>query len=210
MISTRSLAPTFIAAACATGFMCSPSSESPSSESGTNRSSRMVQVSTSAPVSDVRPVVTPQPVQTQVRVAPRPLPLPDLPARPDVGVASSKPTSSSNPRKAAWLGETFRCRAISTTRFRKCRFEETGDGIRIRFKKADIACDEVVFDENGDPKTLNKCRSNWLRIPSKNPLRTDSARKVWSGSKKGWRWKSDRQPYCCPGIWLEAPPSLRH
>lgn len=117
-----------------------------------------------------------------------------------------------------WLDRDFSCRAISTTRYRTCRFEVADDGrVRLRFRHADITCEDVRFDEAGDPAALNDCRARWLRIPRDNPLvraddaRDPTARRAWAGSTHGWRWTSDGEAYCCPGLWIlepreEAPP----
>ncbi|MCP4600917.1 MAG: hypothetical protein GY847_10375 [Proteobacteria bacterium] len=162
------------------------------------------------------PQVAPQPVPPSSSVAhprqvePSHAPLPDLPAQPGVEIPQVQGTTPGDRRKKVWLEETFRCRAISTTRLRKCRFEKTESGNRLRFKKADITCKDAVFDENGDPIMLTGCRSNWLKIPAKNKLKSDRAKKLWSGSFKGWKWKSDKEKYCCPGIWLEAPAALQN
>ncbi len=128
-----------------------------------------------------------------------------LPATPQ-GLAG---VSNHGGRRDIWLSEPFRCRAISTVRLRKCRFEETDNGHQLRFNKKDVICDDVVFDESGDPSELRGCHSSWLRVPSNNKLRPDNARRIWSGSHRGWSWKgSGGGRYCCPGLWLEAPKSL--
>ena len=111
-------------------------------------------------------------------------------------------------RREIWLNESFRCKAISSTRLRRCRFEQTRAGYRLRFPMSDVTCEGVTFDERGDPERLTGCRGAWLRVPATNRLRPNRDRRVWSGSHSGWRWKGDRQPYCCPGLWLEAPESL--
>lgn len=152
------------------------------------------------------PALTPQ--DQPPKAAPAPPPPADLPARPGVVVNTTPVRSAAEARKRAWLTEEFRCRAISTVRFRKCRFEETGTGHRLAFQKRDVVCDDVSFDENGDPRELVGCRSSWLKVPASNRLKTDRNRTVWSGSHKGWRWKGDGERYCCPGLWLEAPKSL--
>ena len=139
-------------------------------------------------------------------------PLP-LPAPPVAEIAApAEPSSGSEParRRQTWLNESFRCKAISTTRLRRCRFERTERGHRLSFPVADVTCENVIFDERGDPERLTGCRGAWLRVPAKNRLRPDRERRVWSGSHSGWSWKGDRQPYCCPGLWLEAPESLSH
>jgi hypothetical protein len=108
-----------------------------------------------------------------------------------------------------WASSRFRCRAISTTRLRTCRLEQTPTGLSITFPIADLTCDEVVFDEAGDPSELRGCRSTWLRVPANAALKRSRAGDVWSGSHSGWRWPSDGEKYCCPGLWLEAPAALR-
>jgi hypothetical protein len=113
-------------------------------------------------------------------------------------------------RRSAWLTEPFRCRAISTVRFRRCRFEETDTGVRLKFngKSKDVVCDDTEFDADGNPSQLVGCRSSWLRIPRNNPLSVDKTGNIWSGSTSGWRWKGGEK-YCCPGLWIEAPASLK-
>jgi hypothetical protein len=112
-------------------------------------------------------------------------------------------------RREIWASSRFRCRAISTTRLRTCRFERTPTGLSIKFPIADLTCDEVVFDEAGDPSELRGCRSTWLRVPPNALLKRNRAGDVWSGSQAGWRWPSDGEKYCCPGLWIEAPAALR-
>lgn len=141
-----------------------------------------------------------------------PLPSPPLPLAPpvaEIAAPSATPArAAADRRREAWLGSWFRCKAISTTRLRRCKFEATADGHTLRFQMSDVVCDDVVFDENGDPSRLTGCRGAWLRVPATARLRPDRAHRVWSGSHSGWRWGSDGQKYCCPGIWLEAPASL--
>jgi hypothetical protein len=110
-------------------------------------------------------------------------------------------------RRAAWLEGPFRCRAISTTRLRTCRFA-LGDGATaITFPVADLTCRETIFDGNGDPQELRGCASRWIRVPSIIRLKR-GAHDLWSGSHSGWRW-GDGEAYCCPGVWIEAPAALR-
>ncbi len=162
----------------------------------------------------VQPVVPKEVQQQQVAsqpVAPVPVPppaLPDLPARPEAQIATAGNSKEAVERQKTWLTEPFRCRAISTVRFRRCQFEATDKGHRLKFQKKDVVCNDVEFDDNGDPRKLVGCRSSWIKIPANNTLRPDKNRKIWSGSHKGWRWKGDGERYCCPGIWLEAPSSL--
>ncbi|MGE0786277.1 MAG: hypothetical protein AB7S26_11360 [Sandaracinaceae bacterium] len=126
---------------------------------------------------------------------------PALPERPVVHIGAGEV------RRQAWLDSEFPCRAISTLRYRTCRFEEEADGrVRIRFPESDVLCDDVRFDERGDPSELNACRGRWLTIPADNPLRPleGGERTVWAGSLSGWRWR-DRDRYCCPGMWIMEP-----
>jgi hypothetical protein len=71
---------------------------------------------------------------------PVPSPLPSLPA-----------TTESDRRREVWLRSYFRCKAISSTRLRRCRFEETAGGFELRFPMSDVVCANVSFDGNGDP-----------------------------------------------------------
>jgi hypothetical protein len=157
------------------------------------------------PLSDPHPSAPPPPGEP-----------PALPAPPVAEIAAPDPAvgpavgGEAEQRRAIWLGESFRCKAISTTRLRRCRFEATADGYRLEFPVADVTCENVIFDERGDPEKLTGCRGAWLRVPATNGLRPNREREVWSGSHSGWRWKGDRQPYCCPGLWLEVPDSLKH
>ena len=106
-----------------------------------------------------------------------------------------------------WLERPFQCRAISSTRYRRCRMELREDGrVRLRFPLNSVTCDDVVFDAQGDPTALNECRSSWLRLPVDNPLTpVRGPRAAWAGSTHGWRWRSDGEAYCCPGMWIMAP-----
>ena len=179
-----------------------------------------------APVAQAPPPSVPVsvPVADPVAEAPAPIatpaPLPAVPGAKIAPAASLTGDLAAVPealpenrdltgRRQAWLTENFRCRAISTVRLRKCRFEETEGGYRLRFNKKDVICEDVVFDSDGNPSELTGCRSNWLRVPSNNRLTADTSGNIWSGSTSGWRWKSDGDPYCCPGLWLEAPASLK-
>jgi hypothetical protein len=81
-----------------------------------------------------------------------------------------------------------------------------GEEVSITFPVADLTCRRVVFDEGGDPSRLEECRAAWLRVPATIELSRDG--ETWSGSRSGWRWR-DGEPYCCPGVWITAPPSLR-
>jgi hypothetical protein len=111
-------------------------------------------------------------------------------------------------RRAAWLAEPFRCKAISTTKLRGCRFEAHAGGHRLKFQVADVVCEDVEFDAAGDPARLVGCRAGWLVMPRDVDLTRARGQEVWSGSHGGWRWH-DGERYCCPGLWLEAPKSLR-
>jgi len=124
-----------------------------------------------------------------------------LPAKPSV------PYDPAARRRRAWLTEPFRCKAISSTRLRRCAFEKHEGGYRLRFQSSDVVCQDVEFDEGGDPSALLGCAGAWLRIPKRNRLRKARGRAVWSGSHRGWKWR-DGEDYCCPGLWLEAPSSL--
>lgn len=112
-------------------------------------------------------------------------------------------------RRQAWLESSFPCRAISTTRYRTCRFVTTDDGrVRIQFPLRAATCDDVQFGADGDPVALNDCRGNGLRIPADNPLsKLDGPREAWAGSQRGWSW-DDGERYCCPGMWIMAPDDL--
>jgi len=131
--------------------------------------------------------------------------IPPLPALPEAAPL----TDDAARRREIWASSRFRCRAISTTRLRTCRFERTPTGLSITFPIADLTCDEVLFDEAGDPWELRGCRSTWLRVPKTAELKRSRAGDVWSGSHSGWRWPSDGEAYCCPGLWIEAPAALR-
>jgi hypothetical protein len=117
--------------------------------------------------------------------------------------------SAADEKKYRWLHEPFRCRAISTVRMRPCRFEQTREGISLSFM-GDIRCADVRFDDNGDPAELLDCQCDWLHIPADNPLKKAKNQNIWSGSHGGWRWKSDGEPYCCPGMWIEGPAERDH
>jgi len=138
---------------------------------------------------------------------PRPAPRPDAAPEPALDAPASAP-SEADRRREIWLGSDFRCRAISSVRFRRCRFEETPNGHRLRFQASDVVCEDVRFDEGGDPAELLGCRSPWLVVPRRNRLVKAKRQDIWSGSHSGWRWK-DGERYCCPGIWIEAPAALR-
>jgi len=112
-------------------------------------------------------------------------------------------------RRDAWTSSRFRCRAISTTKLRTCRMQPSAAGWSITFPIADLTCDEVVFDDAGDPAELRGCASKWLRVPKTISLKRSRDGQVWSGSHSGWRWPGDGEKYCCPGVWLEAPSALR-
>jgi hypothetical protein len=123
--------------------------------------------------------------------------------------AAATLTDDAARRRDAWTSSRFRCRAISTTRLRTCRMEPAENGFSITFPIADLTCDEVVFDAVGDPAELRSCRSTWIRVPKTIALARSRGGDVWSGSHSGWRWPNDGEAYCCPGVWLEAPASLR-
>jgi hypothetical protein len=159
------------------------------------------------------PVGTAPPSQSSLAAEPPPT-APQSPTSPaqiaaPLEALPATATDQAERRRQAWLTEGFRCKAISTTRLRRCRFEQSDTGYRLRFPVADVVCQDVSFDERGDPALLTDCTGAWLRVPARNELRPDAAREVWSGSHSGWRWKSDRERYCCPGLWLEAPAALR-
>lgn len=138
---------------------------------------------------------------------------PEVEAPPEPAV-EARPTIRIEPAEVGrqrWLERDFRCRAISTMRYRTCRFESADDGrVRLRFPHADITCDDVVFDAEGDPSALNDCHGRWLRVPRDNPLtrvddpRSADTRRAWAGSTHGWRW-GDGETYCCPGMWILEP-----
>lgn len=110
-------------------------------------------------------------------------------------------------RRDAWLNETFRCKAISTTKLRRCKFERHDGGYRLKFQVSDVVCEGVEFDASGNPSRLIDCVGAWLRVPRNNTLKKAKRQDVWSGSHRGWKWK-DGSKYCCPGLWLQPPKSL--
>lgn len=153
-----------------------------------------------------RPSIEP-PAAAEAPIAPveRPLeataPLP--PAEPG---PEERAVEAAAERRSRWISEPFRCRAISTTRLRSCRFVEGGGEVAITFPVADLRCDRVVFDEHGDPARLESCRSTWIRVPETIELARSGD--TWSGSHSGWTWVSDRERYCCPGVWITASPAI--
>lgn len=154
------------------------------------------------PVAPVPPTGVPVPPPTGMGAPPptaMPAPLPAIPT-PSDGLAPG-----ASQRKQAWLGSKFNCKAISTTKFRPCRFERTDKGYRLKFAHGTV-CEDVEFDSNGDPETLLGCRSDGKTIPRKNALKRKDD--IWSGSHGGWRWRGGGK-YCCPGMWLQAPKPLR-
>jgi hypothetical protein len=148
-----------------------------------------------------QPETEPPPMPPAIPPAIETLPPPGFPPEPDLDDEAAR-------RRAAWLGEPFRCKAISTTKLRGCRFEAHEGGQRIRFQVADVVCEDVVFDAAGDPVRLVDCKAGWLVMPRNVDLKKARGQDVWSGSHGGWRWR-DKERYCCPGLWLEAPKSLR-
>ena len=162
------------------------------------------------PYQEAKPAPVPAPL-AQPQFPPQPPPPPPeppkpLPVTPD-SLDQSPLDDEASRRRHAWLSEPFRCKAISTTRLRKCRFEQHAGGHRLKFPVADAICEHVEFDAHGDPAKLLDCRGGWLRIPRDNLLTRAKNQDVWSGSHRGWRWK-DGSRYCCPGLWLEPPKSL--
>jgi len=143
------------------------------------------------------------------------VPAPPPPAAPIAAIPAPAPPEAAPPIAAAerrrdlWTAGALRCRAISTTRLRTCRFAPSPAGWSITFPVADLTCSEVVFDSAGDPSELRGCASKWLRVPKAISLKRSRDGRVWSGGHSGWRWPEDGAPYCCPGVWLEAPASLR-
>lgn len=138
------------------------------------------------------------------------MPTPTAISIPDIPIPAtllSNTTDSAENNRHTWLTSDFRCRAISTVRFRKCRFTRTDLGYRLSFQN-DVHCSDVEFNDEGHPSKLIGCRSNWLRIPRNNTLTKAKKHPIWSGSHRGWKWKGG-DTYCCPGIWLEAPTSLQ-
>jgi hypothetical protein len=91
---------------------------------------------------------------------------------------------------------------------RTCRIEQKEGRPTLAFPMAEITC-VVEFGEDGNPARLVECQSGWLVVPKTNALRRAKKQPIWTGSRSGWRWKEDGQEYCCPGMWLEAPKSLR-
>lgn len=151
---------------------------------------------TPTPTVVAEPSATPQPT-------PQPTPAPNEPH----AVIRITPGEM---RRQAWLESSFPCRAISTTRYRPCRFVATDEGrVSLRFGLDAVTCDDVEFGSDGDPVALNGCHSSWLRIPRDNRLtKVDGDRDAWAGSQRGWSWTSDGERYCCPGMWIMAPDDL--
>ena len=110
-------------------------------------------------------------------------------------------------RRQQWLSSTFRCRAISTSRYRECRFHTAAAG-RVQFRDGSVRCSEVVFGPDGNPSELNGCNAGAdIRMPRNNRLErtTFEGQQAWVGSRRGWTWTNDGTEYCCPGIWLVEP-----
>ncbi len=159
--------------------------------------------SSAAAEPSARVVIEPEPAPPAPEplvVAP-PVPVPVLEPAPVVETAGDA-------RRRSWLERPFRCRAISSTRLRTCRFRVLESGaVQFRDALPDVQCDDVRFDAEGNPSALNACRSlTGKRIPRDNPLRetTSTGARTWSGSHSGWYW-DDGEPFCCPGIWLVEP-----
>jgi hypothetical protein len=161
------------------------------------------------------PLPATEPSATEIGAQPGTAPLPAMPSTMPAEIAVSNDpltypaSTAADHRRQTWLTSSLRCKAISTTRLRRCRFEQTPDGYSIKFPLSDVTCNDVEFDENGDPQLLTGCRGAWLLVPKNNRLRPNRARTVWSGSHSGWRWRGDRQKYCCPGLWIEAPTEIQ-
>jgi hypothetical protein len=150
---------------------------------------------------------------------PTPIPLPPPPSIPSKGIEPPLPAIPVHPqqpdylddeasrRRDAWLNERFRCRAISTTKLRGCKFERLDGGYGLKFQVSDVVCEDVEFDASGNPSRLIGCAGAWLRVPRNNTLKKAKRQDVWSGSHRGWKWK-DGSKYCCPGMWLVPPKSI--
>ncbi len=145
------------------------------------------------------------------KVAPPPIPSPVIePALPAIPVYPQQPDyleDEASRRRDAWLNEPFRCKAISTTKLRGCKFERLDGGHRLKFQVSDVVCENVEFDASGNPSRLIGCVGAWLRVPRNNTLKKAKRQDIWSGSHRGWKWK-DGSKYCCPGLWLEPPKSI--
>ena len=153
--------------------------------------------------------VVPDPTPNQPPPSPVPSPVfePLLPAIPAPPQQPDYLDDEASRRRDAWLNEPFRCRAISTTKMRGCKFESHDGGYRLKFQVSDVVCEDVEFDASGDPSRLIDCVGGWLRVPRNNTLKKAKRQELWSGSHRGWKWK-DGSKYCCPGMWLEPPRSL--
>lgn len=142
---------------------------------------------------------------------PAAVPLPTVAVSPPPDVIEAPPIDrileEADRRREEWLNEPFRCKAISTTKLRRCRFEAHDGGHRLKFQVSDVVCQDVEFDEEGNPSRLLDCAGAWLRVPRDNTLQKARGQDTWSGSHRGWKWR-DGSKYCCPGLWLEAPDSL--
>ncbi len=129
------------------------------------------------------------------------------PPTPSVPALGSLLDDAAVRRREAWLTQPFKCKAISTTKLRRCKFEAHDGGHRIKFQVSDVVCDDVEFDASGNPSRLVGCVGAWLRVPRGNKLKKAGGQDIWSGSHRGWKWK-DGSKYCCPGLWLEPPNSI--
>ncbi len=87
-------------------------------------------------------------------------------------------------RRDAWLNEPFRCKAISTTKLRGCKFEWIDGGHSLKFQVSDVVCEDVEFDASGNPSRLIGCVGPWLRVPRNNTLKKAKRQDVWSGSHR--------------------------
>lgn len=151
-------------------------------------------------VSDLTPIPPPLPPLRAPGIV---SPLSAIPVHPQAGYLEDEAIR----RRDAWLNEPFRCKAISTTKLRRCKFERLDGGHRLKFQVSDVVCEDVEFDASGNPSRLIGCVGAWLRVPRNNTLKKAKRQDVWSGSHRGWKWK-DGSVYCCPGLWLEPPKSI--
>lgn len=111
-------------------------------------------------------------------------------------------------RRNFWLTSPFQCRAISTARYRRCRFERGEDGRHSLSFSTGVRCADVVFDTDGNPSELLDCKDPGITIPRRIRLRMrerPEKTNIWAGGLSGWSWTDSGEKYCCPGIWLLEP-----
>jgi len=164
---------------------------------------------------EVSPAERPRPVTRQEATVSPPTKRPEATA---AGVATALAEDDSSLRPAAsrlqlWResglqGKAgFRCKS-GNMRWRDCFLRRSKYGLAIDFP--DLSCEEVVFNEEGLPTRLKRCgNSGDLKVPKSAQLKRKKGKRYWSGMHWGWTWKHDGDPYCCQGIWLEAPKAMR-